>query len=386
MRVTFIGCPFRTSYGHYIESLRRTLQTHYGEHVDWVASNCGCGDPVERERRFEAKPSAYFEMGHIGDYESHTAWKRVLRRGARNLTYQARTRRYVTLAGGSDVVHLQQTLNAYGAMVAFHWLRRPTPAAKVITVHEIDRHQAQFPHLNTLYNRADAVIVHGSELRTRLLEYGVEPARVHVLPYGTDLPESPDERERAGIVFYGGHHLLSGKGLDTLLRAAALLRERLGERAPLITLHGHYGTETPAEALELAERLGVADRLIWVNQIDDNDIAALYRTAQLAVLPYTGSAAGLPACAAAANGLPVIATRRAGIPDQLGECAAWIEPGDPAQLAAEIQRLLADPLARAALARRAYERAQAELSWTAVAGRTLELYRAALRARAGARS
>ena len=386
MRVTFIGCPFRTSYGHYIDSLRRNIQADYGDTVEWVASNCGCGDPVERDRLFQTKPSAYFDMKHVGDYESHTAWKRWLRRGARNISYRSRTRRYAKLAGNSDVQHVQQTLNAYGSMVVFHWLKRRAAAAKVVTVHELDAHQKRFPHLDRLYNRADAVIVHNAELREQLLAHGVETARVHVLPYGADLPDDPNDRERAGIVFYGGHHLLSGKGLDTLLHATKLLHERLGERAPIVTLHGHYGTQTPAEANQLARSLGVADRLIWLNQIDDTEIGPLYRSAQLAVLPYAGGSAGLPACAAAANGLPVIATRRAGIPDQLGECAAWIDENNPGQLAREIERLLADRAARSALAEQAYQRAKELLSWSAVAGRTIELYRTALCARADSNS
>lgn len=384
MRVTFIGCPFRTSYGHYIDSLRRAIQTHYGDHVEWVASNCGCGDPVERERLFETQPSAYFEMAHVGAYESRTPWKRWLRRNARSLSYRARSNRYIRLAGGSDVMHLQQTLNAYGAMVAFHWLKRRTSAAKVITVHELDSHQTQFVRQNALYNLADALIVHSSELRDRLLEYGVRPDKVHVLPYGAELPANPNDRERAGIVFYGGHHLMSGKGLDTVLRAAALLHGKFGERAPLISIHGHYGSEAPPEALQLAEQFGVTKQLIWLNQIDDAEIAPLYRAAALTVLPYTGSAAGLPACTAAANALPVIATRRAGIPDQLGECAAWISENNPQQLAAEIERLLADRGARDALARRGLERAARELAWPVTAGRTVDIYREALRARSTA--
>ena len=386
MRVTFIGCPFRTSYGHYIDSLRQAIQLHYGDHVDWVASNCGCGDPVERERRFETQPTAYFEMPHVSAYESRTRWKRRLRRSARSLSYHARSNRYIRLAAGSDVMHLQQTLNAYGAMVAFHWLKRRTSAAKVITVHELDAHQTQFVHQNTLYNHADALIVHSSDLRERLLEYGVRAEKVHVLPYGAELSADIGKRERTGIVFYGGHHLMSGKGLDTVFRAAALLREKLGARAPRITIHGHYGTETPTEALKLAEEFGVTDQLIWLNQIDEAEIGPLYRAAQLAVLPYTGGAAGLPACTAAANALPVIATRRAGIPDQLGEDAVWIAENNPQQLAAEIARLLADRSARDALARRALERATQTLSWPVVAGRTVGIYREALRVRAAPNS
>lgn len=381
MRLTFIGCPFKTSYGHYIDSLRQAIQARYSDRIQWVASNCGCGDPIERDRLFQAKPSAYFEMSHVSDYESATPWKRALRRNARNLSYFVRAHRYLRLSRESEVVHFQQTLHAYGAMVAFHWLRGRSGAAKVITLHEIDRYQDRFPHLNTLYNGADAVIVHAGELRDRLIRYGVHAAKIHLLNYGTDLGANPGGADRAGIVFYGGHHLMSGKGIETVLRAAARLRERLGERAPLIKIHGHYGTETPEEALKLAAQCGVTDRLVWLNQIPDAEIPALYRSAEIAVLPYTGSFAGLAASAAAANGLPVIATRRAGVPEHLGECAVWIEENHPEQLADAIERLLASPEARRDLAQRAYARAGRLLSWPVVAEQTVDIYRDAWKAR-----
>lgn len=385
MRVSFIGCPFKTSYGHYIDSLKRALQARCGEDIEWIGSNCGCGDPVEVSRHFQATPSAYFEMSHVGDYQSRTAWKRWARRNARSLSYRVRANRYLRLARHSEVMHLQQTLHGFGAMVALHWLRGPSPAAKVITLHEIDPYQERFARLNTLYNRADALIVHSGELRERLLAFGVDAARINLLPYGTDVGAPPEAADRAGIVFYGGHHLMSGKGLDTVLGAAALLRARLGEFAPLVKIHGHYGTQTPEEALRLAQRFGVADRVMWLNQIDDAAIASLYRSAQLAVLPYTGSFGGLAAGAAAANGAPVIATRRAGLPDHLGECAVWIEQNDPEQLAGAIERLLASPTARGALAARAYERAQQLLGWDVVAEQTVRLYRETLRSRAAQR-
>lgn len=385
MRLTYIGCPFRTSYGHYIDSLRRTLQAQYREDIEWVASNCGCGDPVERDRLFQAKPSAYFEMSHVGDYDSPRPWKRWLRRNARDLSYHLRAHRYQRLTRHSEVVHFQQTLHAYGAMVAFHWLRAPSAAAKVITLHEIDPHQDKFRELNTLYNRAEALIVHSGELRERLLGYGVLGSKIRLLPYGTDVPANPNDSERAGIIFYGGHHLMAGKGIETVLRATALLNRHLGASAPLVTIHGHYGTQTPEAALRLAAEYGVAERLIWLNQIDDAEIPALYRSAQLAVLPYTGSFAGLPASAAAANGLPVIATRRAGLPEHLGDCAVWIEENQPEQLAAQMARLLASPLERADLAARGYVRARKLLSWPVVAEQTVEIYRTAWDARCARR-
>jgi len=63
-------------------------------------------------------------------------------------------------------------------------------------------------------------------------------------------------------------------------------------------------------------------------------------TSLLLVLPYTGGFAGLPAVVAAGNRLPVVCTRKAGIPDHLGECGIWIEEQNPKQLAVRILELL----------------------------------------------
>jgi glycosyltransferase involved in cell wall biosynthesis len=381
MRLTFIGCPFRTSYGHYIDSLRRAMSARSGDSIEWVASNCGCGDPVERDRLFQIQPTSYFEMSHVPDWESRIAWRRWLRRQARSFTYYRRARRYRELARGREVLHFQQTLNAFGAVVAFHWLRLPAAAAKVVTVHEIDAYQDRYPQANLAYNRADAIIVHNHELKDRLARFGVQASRIHFVPYGADVPSQLPDGPRDGILFYGGHHLMSRKGLDVLFRATAILRDRLADEAPRVKVHGHYGAAAPEAALQLAEAHGVSDRVRWLNQVDDAGMGALYRSALICVLPYSGSFAGLPAGAAAANGAPVIATRRAGVPEHLGECAVWIEDGDAAQLAREIETLLANAPLRADLARRAYERAKAHLSWEVAADQTLEIYRDALRSR-----
>ena len=47
MKITLIGCPFRTTYGGYISALRSGLERAAGSPVQWVASNCGCDDPIE---------------------------------------------------------------------------------------------------------------------------------------------------------------------------------------------------------------------------------------------------------------------------------------------------------------------------------------------------
>ena len=379
MQVTFICCPFQTSYGWYADSLRRAIEKRTGDAIQWVASNCGCGDPIEVGKRFQIRDCAYFELPHVGTYESKTVWKRWARVRVRHWSYLLRAWRYRRLSGNAQLIHFQQILNAYGSSVVFHWLNQHSNAARVITIHELDTYQLQFPEKNKLYNKADAVIVHCEELRQKLIGLGVQPDRIHVVLQGASLPEFADENPREGLVFYGGHKLMSGKGIQTLFEAMAILKERLGANAPSIKIHGHYGDRAPEEARQLAEQFGVADKVVWLNQLSMDDIVRLYQASLLLVLPYTGGFAGLPSAIAAGNRLPVVSTRKAGIPDHLGECAVWIEEQNPKQLAESILELLNNNSRRCEIGARLRKRAELYLNWDAIADRTLAVYAGALR-------
>ena len=178
MKITLIGCPFRTTYGGYISSLRSALERAAGSPVQWVASNCGCDDPIELARRFQVQDCDYFEMRTtIGGWNivrySPNPLKRGLKFGIRYASNYFRAARYAGLAAGADVIHFQQTLNAYGADVAFHLLRRRLGAARVITLHELDPEQTDCPVRNQTYNLADAVIVHDSLMKEKLVSMGV---------------------------------------------------------------------------------------------------------------------------------------------------------------------------------------------------------------------
>ncbi len=105
MKIRLIGCPFRTSYGGYIFSLRLALERAAGSPVQWVASNCGCGDAVESARLFQTQDCDYFEMrARIGGWNllgySLNPVKRVLKYGFRYASNYARTSRFGAVPRG----------------------------------------------------------------------------------------------------------------------------------------------------------------------------------------------------------------------------------------------------------------------------------------------
>ena len=381
MQVTIVGCPFRTTYGQYIESLKGSLKCS-GAKVRWAASNCGCGDPIEISREFQTAELEYFEIkNEIGPFnlmgysfrQPHRSLKEPFR--AASLNY--RISRYLRDAVDSDVIHFQQTLGAYGSNSAFRLLKRGAIAARVITVHELDPEQSANPGKNTAYNLSDAIVVHDVVMKEKLVSLGVSSELVHVVCWGTDITDFDDVGLRDGIVFYGGHNLNKGKGLDVLLQGLKSLKEKTKNQTPRLRIHGHFGAPS-SEFLELVSRLGLDDDVEWLGDLPNEKITELYRRSQVCVLPYTGSFAGLPAGFAAANRLPVIGTRLAGIPGHLGENGIWVKGRDPEEIASSLMQLLSDAALRREYGQRLRAHAEQYLNWLAVAKITLNVYRSAL--------
>jgi glycosyltransferase involved in cell wall biosynthesis len=376
MHIKLISCWFNTSYAAYSNGLKKAIEKQIGEEVGVIASNCGCNDPMDGV--FFDKTSDYFELPHLHYWKSTNPVKRWLRNTGRQVLYRERAKRYLRRSEGADVLHFQQTLNAYGSNVVFNWLEMESSAARVVTVHELDPFQTDFPDSNLAYNKADRIVVHAGELRDELIKLGVDAQRIDIVEHGVDIvPESNESRE--GIVFYGGHKLNSSKGLETLARALTIVRERLGSSTPVLKIHGYYGDDTRQYGVDVLEKAGVSDLVRWLDRIDSEQVTREYQRSLLCVLPFTGSFAGFAVANAMANGVPVIGTRYAGMPEHLGDTGTWVQPNQPEELAAAILKLLGDPALRSEIAVRARARAVAQLSWDAVATKTIESYQSALR-------
>jgi len=112
MRMTIICCPFKTSFGSYASSLKAAIEKKTGDTVQWVGSNCGCGDPIEVSRQFQIPRSQcdYFEMPVFAYNVSKKAWKRPLKSVARNVFLPARGKRNASLSKNWESVQFQEIL------------------------------------------------------------------------------------------------------------------------------------------------------------------------------------------------------------------------------------------------------------------------------------
>lgn len=98
------------------------------------------------------------------------------------------------------------------------------------------------------------------------------------------------------ILFVG--NMRSHKNFDVVLRALA--------HAPDVKVNAVVPRRERAEAEGSAARHGVASRVRWLHDIDDDRLADLYRGAAATVMPSTLEGFGLPALESIACGVPVL--------------------------------------------------------------------------------
>jgi glycosyltransferase involved in cell wall biosynthesis len=132
----------------------------------------------------------------------------------------------------------------------------------------------------------------------------------------------------------------------------------------------------------LAQRLGVAHRVVFRGKISPDELQASYARAAVCVLPSVldarGDTEGLGVVLLEAmnHGTPVIASRVGGIPDIVedGESGLLVPPGDADALAAAVRRVRDDPALARRLGEAGRRRLREQFSWSAIVQRWLDVY------------
>ena len=183
------------------------------------------------------------------------------------------------------------------------------------------------------------IVVGAPSTREDLVRCGLDPARIDVipLPVAAGLPPAADPPDPEGdLLFVGLVHRI--KGVDLALEALA--RTRPSRRLRVV------GRGDPAPFRELADRLGVADRVRWVGPVPADEVAEHYRACSLLVVPSRWPEPfGLVGPEALSHGRPVVAFDVGGISAWLddGRTGRLVPAGDVEGLAGAIESLLSEP-------------------------------------------
>lgn len=148
-----------------------------------------------------------------------------------------------------------------------------------------------------------------------------------------DQPEAPEEG-REGLLFVG--RLVSDKGADVALEALSRLRRSGVERSLTVCGEGPERVALERQAREL----GVEDLVQFTGWMGPNELADLYRGAEVTVVPSRYEPFGIVALEAVASRCPVVGSDTGGLPEAVGRCGILVEPDDPAALASGIEEAL----------------------------------------------
>ena len=216
-----------------------------------------------------------------------------------------------------------------------------------------------------------------SSSRDIVTDFGVDPARVTVIPMGVDQVFRPPVEPRvAGRIVAMASADIPMKGIATLLEAFAKLRTER-EVELLLVSKPKPGGQTE----RIVDRLGIADSVRFVHGITDEELAATVGSAEIACVPSLYEGFSLPTAEAMACATPLVVSRAGAIPEVVGPdglCADLVTPGDVGELVHALENLLDDPARRDRMGAAGRERALAEYSWRAVAESTVAAYQHAI--------
>jgi glycosyltransferase involved in cell wall biosynthesis len=241
--------------------------------------------------------------------------------------------------------------------------------------------------------RAEKVIAPDHAMEKEVHEYlGVPPDRSVVLPLAIDLeeidrPVPADLREgvlkRLGIteemtVMLSVGRIESNKGFPVLAKALARSKDKIPKPWRWVVV-GKGPLELHLK--ETVQELGIYDETQIAGNLSDQELATLYRRAQLFAHPTLYEGSSIVTLEAMAHRLPVVATRVGGIPDKVveGENGFLVPPGDDEAFADALLRALSLRRGLARLGEEGRRRVEAEFTWTRRAKRLVDLYREIIR-------
>jgi glycosyltransferase involved in cell wall biosynthesis len=204
--------------------------------------------------------------------------------------------------------------------------------------------------------RADRVIAVSEFTKHEVVDLlDVPDEKIRVIPNGVDETFLRDGASADGDYLLAVGTLEPRKNIGRIAEAA----QRAGLELRVVGERGWGDVDVPGDGMR------------WLGFVPDDELARLYRGARCFVYASLYEGFGIPVLEAMACGTPVVATRGGGTEEVADGAAVLVDPNDPVDIAAGIERAV---LLRDELVRRGRERARS-FTWRAAAEATVEVYR-----------
>lgn len=225
----------------------------------------------------------------------------------------------------------------------------------------------------------DHVIALTQGAKAALIEEGCDPKKITVIGHGIDIarfkPVKRKPQKKLTVLFCG--RLEEYKGIFDLLSAVHVIHEDIR-----LLIVGD-GTQK-RNLLHTIHEWGM-DRMVQLTQSSYEDMPKAYQQADIFVAPSRAQKNsrgkvtwleqyGTVFLEAQAAGLPIITTWSGAIPENVGEAALLVPPGDAAAVAFALRRLIDDRELRDAYGAKARKRAETVHDARRIAGRIASVY------------
>ena len=241
-----------------------------------------------------------------------------------------------------------------------------------------------------IYDECDLLIATTPAQRDILrgAAYDVPDDKIRVIPPGYDdhrfFPVSLATRQflKQQLGFDGAIVLALGrmaknKGYDLLLQAMPTVFRRVPEAKLVLAVGSTNPSVAERELIEslhsLAHELGIYDRVIFQDYINDDEMADYYHAADVFALSSRYEPFGMTAIEAMACGTPTVVTTEGGLCEQVawGIEALYANPFDPEAFGHAITAVLQRPQVAGQLAKFGPRKARSRFTWTGIAQQLL---------------
>ena len=227
-----------------------------------------------------------------------------------------------------------------------------------------------------LFPRVSRFVLHSSALVDGFIErHGIERARISVVPLGIyhlyEAWATPgvSATDRA-VLFFG--RLSAYKGLSVLYGALPIVSERIAGLQVDVA-----GEVVPGYQLPSPPVLSNGGELrVSPHYMDNSRLAALVQHASVVVCPYIDATQSGVVLTSYALGRPVVGSAVGGLPEYIRheQTGLLVPPGDPAALAAAIERVLLEDGLLARLSSGVAALKGGDLDWATIGDSVMRIY------------
>jgi len=219
--------------------------------------------------------------------------------------------------------------------------------------------------------KCDHVVATTEMEKRHLIQRGVKPENITVIPNGVTLPplEAPNV-ELLNTILCLARLDIAHKGQDILLEAMPKVLSRIPNAKLWIAGEGH-----DLEKLQvLARKLNIDENVEFKGPIYGLTKASCLKNCSLLCVSPRTESFGVVYLEAMSYGLPIVTTRVGGVPEVVGDAALMVSPNDPLSLADAVIRVLADEALADNLRGKELERVE-QFDWDVIVKKYEDLYR-----------